>query len=102
MPEYIYVLRPARLAMLTEGPTVEESATVADHFAYLEDLTERGVMVLVGRTQTADEETFGIAIFRADSDEAARAIMAADPAVARGVMAATLYPFRIALMARPQ
>ena len=59
-------------------------------------------MVLVGRTQAADEETFGIAIFRADSAEAAEAIMAADPALAGRVMATRLYPYRIALMARPQ
>lgn len=102
MSEYLYKLPLTRLGMLTEGPTPEEAATVAEHFAYLEELTEQEVMVLVGRTQTADEDAFGIAIFRVDSDEAARAIMAADPAVARGVMTAKLYPYRIALMARSQ
>ena len=84
--------------MVTEGPTAEEAETVSRHFAYLEDLTEKGVMILVGRTQNSDESTFGIAIFEAEDESAARMIMEADPAVRAGVMRAELYPYRIALM----
>lgn len=98
MNQWIYVLKVARLEMLTEGSTPEEDEIVGRHFAYLQDLTEKGVMVLVGRTQTADESTFGIAIFEAENEEAARTIMENDPAVAGGVMRATLYPYRVALM----
>lgn len=96
---YLYRLRPARPAMLSGGPTPEEAATVARHFAYLKDLTERGVVVLAGRTLTADEGTFGIVILAAESEAAARDLMEADPAVQGGVMRAELYPFRIALRA---
>ena len=56
-------------------------------------------MVLVGRTLTTDQDTMGIAIFKARSDEEARALMSADPAVSKGVMSAKLFPFRIALQA---
>ncbi len=98
MPEWIYVLKVARLEMLTEGSTPEEDAVVARHFAYLKDLTEKGVMILVGRTQTADESTFGIAIFEAENQASAERIMRSDPAVAEGVMTASLYPYKIALM----
>jgi hypothetical protein len=49
-------------------------------------------MILVGRTQTTDESTFGIAFFEADNEFAARAIMTNDPVVAGGVMTASLYP----------
>jgi uncharacterized protein YciI len=52
-----------------------------------------------GRTLNTDESSFGIIIFRADSEEAARRIVADDPAVRGGVMRAELYPYRIALMA---
>jgi hypothetical protein len=45
-----------------------------------------------------DESTFGIAIFEAENEEVARTIMENDPAVAGGVMRATLYPYRVALM----
>ncbi|MEW6028055.1 MAG: YciI family protein [Chloroflexota bacterium] len=98
MQQWLYFLKPARLGMVTEGPTPEEAETVSRHFAYLEDLTEKGVTILVGRTQNADENTFGIAVFEAEDESAARAIMEADPAVVGGVMRATLYPYKVALM----
>mgnify|MGYP003434750466 CR=1 FL=1 len=85
MNQWLYLLKPARLAMLTEGPTPEEAETVSRHFAYLQDLTAKGVMILMGRTQNSDES-------------AARMIMEADSAVRAGVMRATLYPYKIALM----
>ena len=97
-PQFIYVLKPTRLAMLTEGSTPEERDTVSRHFAYFKDLTEKGVMILMGRTQNNDESTFGIAVFEAEDESAARQIMENDPAILGGVMTATLYPYKIALM----
>ncbi|MCI0551730.1 MAG: YciI family protein [Anaerolineae bacterium] len=84
--------------MLTDGGTPEEVETVSCHFAYFVDLTEKGVMILMGRTQNNDESTFGIAVFEAEDESAARTIMENDPAVAGGVMRATLYPYKVALM----
>jgi uncharacterized protein YciI len=95
--QFLYRLRPTRTEMVTIGPTPEEEAIVDEHFAYLAALTERGVMVLVGRTQNNDEETFGLCIFQAESEDSARQIMNDDPAVKTGIMRARLYPFRIAL-----
>jgi uncharacterized protein YciI len=97
-PQFIYVLKPTRLGMLTEGATPEEVDTVSRHFKYFQDLTQKGVMILMGRTQNNDESTFGIAIFEAEDEAAARRIMESDPAVLGGVMTATLYPYKIALM----
>lgn len=98
--EYLYKIHPTRLEMLTQGPTPEEAAIVAQHLAYLQRLAEQGVVVLAGRTQKADERAFGIVIFRAASEEAARNVMNNDPAVKNGVMRAELYPYRIAVMAK--
>jgi len=98
MKQFIYLLRPTRTGMVSEGPTPVESEIVSQHFAYLTDLTNKGVMILVGRTQNNDEETLGIAIFEAEDEAAARMIMENDPAVAGGVMSAKLYPYQIALM----
>ena len=84
--------------MLTSGPTPQEAAAIAEHFNYLKHLTARGVLILAGRTQNNDETTFGIVIFRAESEEAARAIMNADPSIVKGVQKATLFPYRVALM----
>lgn len=97
---YLYRIQPTRLEMLTHGPTTEEAEIIAQHFSYLQQLTGQGVVVLAGRTLNTDERSFGIVIFRADSEEAARKVMEQDPAVYRQVMRAELYPYRIALMAK--
>jgi uncharacterized protein YciI len=96
--QWLYYLEPARLGMVTEGATPEEAETVSRHFAYLKELTEKGVMIIVGRTQNKDENTFGIAIFEAEDEAAARKIMENDPAIIGDVMYATLYPYKVALM----
>lgn len=96
--QFLYRIQPTRAAMLTAGPTPEEQAIVGQHFNYLKDLTAKGVVILAGRTLNTDESSFGIVIFRAESEEAARAIMNGDPAVAKGVMKAALFPYRVALM----
>jgi uncharacterized protein YciI len=98
MQQWLYHLKPARLGMLAEGPTPEEAEIISRHFAYLEDLTRKGVMILMGRTQNNDESAFGICIFEAEDESAARMIMESDPAVGAGVMRAVLYPYKIALM----
>ena len=90
--QFIYVLKPTRLGMLTEA-TPEEVDTVSRHFKYFQDLTQKGVMILMGRTQNNDESTFGVAVFEAEDESAARRIMESDPAVLGGVMTAILYPY---------
>ena len=97
---YLYRIQPSRSEMLTHGPTPEEAEIVSQHFVYLKQLTEQGVVVLAGRTLNTDERSFGIVIVRADSEEAARTVMQNDPAVKHQVMRAELYPYRIALMAK--
>ncbi len=97
---YLYRIQPTRLEMLMQGPTPAEAEIISRHFAYLQQLTEQGVVVLAGRTLNTDERSFGIVIMRADSEEAARDVMEHDPAVAHQVMRAELYPYRIALMAK--
>ncbi len=100
--QYLYLIQPTRMAMLTDGPTPQEDETVSRHFDYLKALTERGTVILAGRTLNTDESGFGIVIFKAESEDAARAIMSNDPAVQAGVMRARLFPYRIALMANQE
>ncbi|MCX6829578.1 MAG: YciI family protein [candidate division Zixibacteria bacterium] len=97
--EYLYRLVPTRLEMLTEGPTQLETELVTAHFAYLQDAVAKGTLLLAGRTTLLDERTFGIAVFKAETEEEARCFMENDPAVAGGVMHAELFPFRVALLA---
>ena len=96
--QYLYTIKPARLEMLTTGPTSEEEGILSRHFAHLQDMAQKGVVVLAGRTQTADDTTFGIVIINSDSEEEARQHMESDPAVEGGVMHAKLFPFRVAVM----
>jgi uncharacterized protein YciI len=97
--QYLYKIQPTRPAMLTEGPTPEEEMILSGHFRYLKDLTDRGVVILAGRTLNTDVSSFGIVIYKAGSEEEARERMNDDPAVKQGVMRAELYPYRVALMA---
>jgi uncharacterized protein YciI len=82
--------------MVTEGPNEEESSILEKHVAYLQELTDQGVLQLAGRTQNQDKSTFGIVIFSAESEDSARRIMNDDPVVKHGVMKAELFPYKIA------
>lgn len=97
---YLYRIQPTWHEMLIEGATPEEAEIIGEHFTHLDRLTREGVAILVGRTLSTEQDTMGIVIFKARSDEEARALMQADPAVSKGVMSAKLFPFRIALQAR--
>jgi len=97
MQEFLYKLQLVRGDLLRTGPTESEQAVVAEHFAYLQGLKERGVIIFVGRTLNTDESTMGLAVFRAESEDAARQIMNDDPAVKKGLMMATLYPFKVVM-----
>jgi uncharacterized protein YciI len=96
MNQYLYRIQPSRLEMVTHGATDEEALILSEHFDYLKSLTEQGVVLVFGRTQNNDTSTFGITIFRAESEDAASAIMNNDPAVKKGIMGAQLFPYKVA------
>lgn len=96
---YLIVLRPTRVAMLTDGPTAEEAAIVARHFDYLRQQAVAGRVRLAGRTTEDDDRTLALVLVSAASEDEARALMLGDPAVALGVMHAELHPFRLAVSA---
>ena len=94
MPTYIYRVS------LTNGRKPSDSSpadmeVVGAHFARLEQLAAEGVVSYVGRTLQDDNSTFGIVVFQADSDTAAREIAEADPAVTGGLMSAEVFPFEV-------
>lgn len=99
LQEFLYMVRPTRASMVTEGPTPEEMEILGQHMSYLSGLTQRGEVLLFGRTQNNDEDTFGIVVFTAPSEDEARRLMNEDPAVRGGLMQATLYPYQVAGMA---
>lgn len=97
MPQFLYRLQPARIAMLTGGPTEREARIISEHFAYLKRLTEQGTVLMAGRTLATDERCFGIVVLMAPSADEAEAIMHDDPAVKEEIMSAELFPYRVAL-----
>jgi uncharacterized protein YciI len=95
---FLYTLRPVRLAMLTDGPTPDEQALAARHWAYSQDLLTQGALIFAGRTLKREPTTFAFAVIRAPSLDAARALAERDPAVAGGVFATEVFPFQPMLM----
>jgi uncharacterized protein len=95
--QFLFIYRPTRPAMLTQGPIDAERRAIVDHFAHLVALRQRGDLVLAGRTLDDGPTTLGVAVLHADSPEHARALADADPVVARGVMTVEVRPFRVAI-----
>jgi uncharacterized protein YciI len=99
--QFIYTLIPTRPDMLRDGLSDRENVIIGTHFEYLSGLKDQGVVKLAGRTTNTDASSFGVVIFEAQNEDAAREIMANDPSVKGNLLAAKLYPFRIALMGNP-
>ena len=95
----LYTLQATRSGMLADGPSAKEQAVMAQHLAYLRELTKPGGVLMAGRTLNTDASAFGMVILRVDSESEARAIMQGDPAVVQGVMRAERYPYCVALVA---
>ena len=94
MKEYIYLIHPFRHEFF-ECPTPFEEQVMDAHFEYLKQAASIGTLVLAGPCL---DETFGVVVLRADSDEAARQFMLNDPSVKSNVMMAELHPMKISLM----
>lgn len=97
MEQYLYRIQPTRPEMLSEGSTEREDKIVEEHFYYLQNLRENGVVKLAGRTLNTDPSSHGIVIFEVENMTEAQKIMDNDPAVRAGVFSAELFPFRVAL-----
>ena len=67
------------------------------HFIRFQEAIKSGQLILAGRTKEPGDKTFGIAIFRASDEAAARKFMESDPAVVAKLMTAELHPFFVAL-----
>ena len=95
---YLYVLRLAPRLYDQKAWSEADNAAVGRHFARLKQAMEAGQVILAGRTNEPLDKTFGLVIFEADDEAAARAFMEADPAVVSGQMTATLHPYALALL----
>jgi uncharacterized protein len=92
--EFLYQIKPVR-ADLMENQTQEEQEKLQSHFLYLQDMLEKGKLVLAGPCLDA---SFGVVILQNTNEEEAQEIMENDPAVKGNVMSGKLYPFRVSLI----
>ena len=95
--QFIYVLRLVPRLYDDKNWTKEDNAVLERHFVRFQEAIKSRQLVLAGRTKESGDKTFGIAIFEAPDEAAARAFMQADPAVEGGLMTAELHPFAVAL-----
>jgi uncharacterized protein len=95
--QFIYVLRLVPRLQMDSAWTREDNAVLERHFVRFQEATKSGQLILAGRTSEPGDKTFGIAIFEAVNEDAARKFMQEDPAVAGGLMTAELHPFAVAL-----
>jgi len=93
---WLVLLRPVRPELPVE-PTEEESRIVAEHFAHLQKLCAEGKLVLAGPSHVAVGDTLGVAVYDLEDEAEVRALVAADPAIANGVMTAEVRPLRISV-----
>jgi uncharacterized protein YciI len=95
--QFIYVLRLVPRLQVDSAWTKEDNAVLERHFVRFQEAAKSGQLILAGRTSEPGDKTFGIAIFEASDEDAARKFMQEDPAVVGGLMTAELHPFAIAL-----
>jgi uncharacterized protein len=93
MQTWVYVVRLTRKGAF-DAPTETESNTIDRHFDRLQKAFEAGVVHLAGPTLDGE---FGLVVFDAEDEEAARRFTTEDPAVLAGVMSAELHPFCMSL-----
>lgn len=99
--QYVYVLKLAPEFQQETAWTDAENAIASRHFAHLAQAAKSGQVILAGRTLEPLAATFGLVIFEAESESAARIFMQSDPAVEAGLMTATLHPYAVALQRQP-
>ena len=101
LQQYLYVLRVAPALHDQARWTQADNDAVSRHFARLADAAKAGKVIFAGKTTEPLDTTFGLVVFEAESEAAARQFMESDPAVVAGVMSATLHPYALALQRKP-
>jgi uncharacterized protein YciI len=97
LTQFIYVLHLVPRLYEDKNWTKDDTAALDRHFTRFKHAIETGELILAGRTREPGDKTFGVAIFQAADEAAAKQFMQSDPAVVAGLMTAELHPFAVAL-----
>jgi uncharacterized protein YciI len=95
MSEWIYFLHVPR-EDFAATMTAAEREVWGRHLARLRRLYDEGSIILVG--PTGGRVNTGVCVFEAPDEDAARALMDGDPAIAEGFATGELRPFRVSLL----
>jgi uncharacterized protein YciI len=95
--QFIYMLKVAPHLQDEKKWSDKDKAATGAHFQRLKQAAAEGKVIIGGRTTEPLDKTFGLVIFEAADEAAAKAFMEADPAVQAGVMTATLHPYSVAM-----
>ena len=95
--QFIYVLHLVPRLYADANWNAQDKDVLHRHFARFQEAVKTGQLILAGRTSESGDKTFGIAVFQANDEAAARKFMEEDPAVAGGLMTAELHAFTVAL-----
>jgi uncharacterized protein len=79
MNHYLYKLIPPRPTFDTDMSD-DEAAIMGQHFAYWQDVLAHGQVVVYGPVSDP-AGTWGLGVIEAENDDAARALVEADPAL---------------------
>lgn len=96
--EFLYKVTLTKKYHDDKNWTEKDNKIVGEHFERLKKARDEGNVILAGRTDEANDKTFGLVIFYAKDEAEAKEFMLGDPAVKAGIMDATLHPYSVALI----
>ncbi|NOU92318.1 hypothetical protein GC093_03580 [Paenibacillus sp. LMG 31456] len=89
--EFVYMFKPKREDFL-QTLSLEEMAAMGAHFEYCNGLHAEGALLMSG---ACTDGAYGMVVFKADSEEAARRIFENDPVVIANIVDAELHPYKV-------
>lgn len=99
-PQYfLYHLRLNEPFKAPQNWTKEAEKAIGAHVQFFDSLGREGRLIFAGRTDMplTDPMLFGIALVRAEDLDAAKRMMAPDPAVVFGIQRSEVLPYRLAV-----
>jgi len=90
---FLILLHGSRPTLLKDM-TPQEGEIVGAHFAYLKKALADGKLFMAGR---CENQPLGIAVIDVSDEAEAKAFLAADPAIQKGVFKGEVHPYRLAL-----
>jgi uncharacterized protein YciI len=95
--QFVYLLKVAPSMQDPQKWGDKEKAAAGAHFQRLQKATAEGMVVHAGRSTESLDKTFGIVVFEAADEAAAKKFAQEDPAVQAGLMTATVHPYTVVL-----